>query len=139
MNWPQYFMHLALTAAGKSKDPSTRVGAVIVDPQDRVVSLGYNGPPRGTDDSHGDRERRLRRTIHAEVNAILFAQRPLQGHVMYVTHHPCAGCAGLIVQAGICAVYHPPVNAGFVNRWYDSMMEARRLLEEAGVDRTVVQ
>lgn len=139
MNWPQYFMRLALVAAGKSKDPSTRVGAVIADQQNRVVSIGYNGPPRGTDDTHGDRESRLRRTIHAEANAILFAQRPLQGHSLYVTHHPCASCAGLIVQAGIAAVYHPPIDAGFVARWYDSLMESRKLLSEAGVERMVVR
>lgn len=137
--WNQYFMQLAVTAASKSKDPSSQVGAVIVDPQRRVVSIGFNGPPRGTDDSAlADRERKLLRVLHAEANAILFAQRSLQGHSIYVTHHPCASCAAMIVQAGIDAVYHPPIDAGFVNRWYHSMMEARKLFSEAGVDRVVV-
>lgn len=137
--WHQYFMQLALTAASHSKDPSTQVGALIADPQRRVVSIGYNGPPRGTDDTAlADRDRKLLRTLHAECNAILFAQRPLAGHTLYVTHHPCAGCAAMIVQVGITTVCHPPIDAGFVNRWYDSMMEARRLFSEAGVDRMVV-
>lgn len=140
MKWDDYFMGLAHAAAAKSKDPSTQVGAVIVDSERRIVSVGFNGPPRGTDDDHAysNREFKLLRVLHAEENAILFAGRSLRDCCIYVTHHPCAHCAAVIVQAGIRNVFHPPTNASFVNRWYDNINHAQAMFREAGVSRTVL-
>lgn len=140
MKWDDYFMGLAHAAAAKSKDPSTQVGAVIVDSDRRIVSVGFNGPPRGTDDdyAYSNREFKLLRVLHAEENAILFAGRSLRDCCIYVTHHPCAHCAAVIVQAGIRNVFHPPTNASFVNRWYDNINHAQAMFREAGVSRTVL-
>lgn len=140
-NWPSRFLTLAQHVASWSKDPSTQVGAVIVDAHNRVVSVGYNGPPRGTSDAVVKRDTRLLRTIHAEANAILFAGlagRPLTGCTLYVTHHPCAHCAALIIQSGITDVVHTPTESQFALRWFDDMMQAQAMFHEAGVSRSAL-
>lgn len=138
-DWPQRFLDLAYHVATWSKDPSTKVGAVIVDAQNRIVSHGYNGPPRGTGDSVVKRDIRLLRTVHAEANAILFAGRDLANCTLYVTHHPCAHCAALIIQSGITDVVHPPTDAQFSMRWFDDMQQAQIMFREAGVSRSTIQ
>lgn len=133
-HWQQRFIGLAQHVAGWSKDPSTKVGAVIVDNCNRIVSLGFNGPPAHTDDTKiTTRDVKLMRTIHAEANAILFARRDLVGDTLYVTHHPCAHCAALIIQAGISFVYYPPISAAFIERWYADITQAKTMFDEAGV------
>ena len=140
MTWNEYFMGLAHYVATRSKDPSTKVGAVIVDTDRRIVSTGFNGPPRGTDDvaAFNNRNVKLMRVLHAEENAILFAMRSVRGDAMDTTPHPCAHCAAVIVQAGIQHVYHPPVSASFMNRWYEQINQAQAMFREAGVSREVV-
>lgn len=137
--WPQRFLDMAHFVASWSKDPSTKVGAVIVDSRKRVVSIGFNGPPQGTDDSVVKRDIRLLRTVHAEANSILFAGRDLTDCTLYVTHHPCAHCAALIIQSGIKAVVHPPTDAQFTLRWHDDMQQAQVMFREAGVNRSTIQ
>ena len=134
MSWPQRFMELAALVASWSKDPSTQVGAVIVDGSNRIVSLGYNGPPRCTDDSAvAYREVKLLRTLHAEENAILFGG-DVSDCTLYVTHPPCAHCAAVMIQVGIAAVVWPDdVGGEFSARWQHSHGEAVRMLIEAGV------
>jgi dCMP deaminase len=103
--WDQRFLDLAEMVGKWSKDPSTKVGAVIVRPDRTVASLGYNGFPRGVDDVYLSREHKLLRTVHAEMNAILSAREPLWGYTIYVTPLcPCANCAAAIIQAGIFKV-----------------------------------
>lgn len=127
-------MGFARWAAEKSKDPSTKVGAVIVDPSNRIVSVGFNGPPRGVPDDAGiDRETKLMRTLHAEQNAILFAQRDLSGCSLYVTHVPCARCAAMIVQTGIIEVNAPQPDDAFLERWRKEYVEAGFMFHHAGV------
>lgn len=131
--WTKRFLSLARQVSTWSKDPSTRVGAVVADQYNRVVSTGYNGYPRGTSDEVYDREEKLRRTLHAEMNAILFAQRDLKGCTMYVTHAPCAHCMTAIVQCGLKRVVHLPMSDAFVERWGDDLRAALRLAGEAGL------
>lgn len=135
--WHDRFIALAGHVAGWSRDPSTQVGAVIIDSDKRVVSLGYNGPPKGTNDAAAlvSRDTRLARTLHAEENAILFAgvRGGLGGCSMYTTHHPCAHCAAVIIQSGLKTVYVPPTDAKFSERWYAGIVEAQRMFQEAGV------
>ena len=133
-DWHTRFMGLAHHVALWSKDESTKVGAVIVDKDNRIVSLGYNGPPRGVSDEHINREIKLLRTLHAEENAILFARGNVDGNILYITHHPCAHCAAVIVQSGLSAVYIPPVDADFLNRWYAGINEAKSMLRDARID-----
>ena len=126
-------MDMAFLVAGWSKD-STKVGAVIVDPANRVVSVGYNGFARGvadTPDRLDDRDVKLKMVIHAEENAILFAERNLVGCTLYTwPFMPCASCAGKVIQVGIRRV----VSLVSDNpRWVQSFMLAQQQLAEAGV------
>lgn len=136
MTWPQRFMELARLVASWSKDPSTKVGAVIADSRNRVVSMGYNGPPRLTADSSvADRNEKLLRTLHAEENAILFGG-DVTGCTLYVTHPPCAHCAAVMIQAGIAnVVWAGHDDFEFSARWQHSHGVALRMLAEAGVGR----
>jgi dCMP deaminase len=134
--WDDRMSALANLVSTWSKDPSTGVGAVIVDDKHRVVSLGYNGFPRCVVDSDEmlfDRDEKLRRTIHAEENALLFANRPVEGCTLYVTHPPCARCAAKVVQSGIARVVARRAGDGFEERWEDDMRSASAMFAEAGV------
>lgn len=130
-DWHERFLMLAEHIAGWSKDPSTKVGAVIVDRDKRIVSTGYNGPPRATLDVDMPRDTKLLRALHAEANAILFARRDLSGCTLYVTHHPCAHCAAAIIQAGISTVYFRIAKFGSGDHWNASMLEAQLMFDEA--------
>lgn len=133
--WDHRFLKLAHEVSTWSKDPSTKVGAVIVRPDRTIASLGFNGFPRGVPDHEDellDREVKYARTLHAEVNAILTAKEPLAGFTIYVTPlHPCAGCASIIVQTGIKRV----VAAGEINhpRWGTSFKLASETFQRAEV------
>lgn len=136
--WDKRFLDLAKHVSQWSKDPSTKVGCCIVDSKNRITSLGYNGFPLGVDDSPeylNNREVKLQRTIHAEPNAILFAQRDLTDHTLYVwPFQPCVNCAGLIIQAGITRVVSPEAPDELKERWHDSMVAAEEMFAEAGVE-----
>lgn len=131
--WDRRFMDVARLVASWSKDPSTRVGAVLVHPQQkRIVSTGYNGYPRSLEDDGGlDRERKLSRTIHAEMNAILHAREPTEGLTLYVTPlPPCDRCAAHIIQAGIRRVVY---DGGDLGRWASSASASMDYFREASV------
>ena len=109
LKWDEYFMGIAQLSAMRSKDPSTQVGACIVDDQHKVVSIGYNGMPRGIDEDkipwgHGvGLESKYLYVCHAEFNAILNTRdgAHLNGCTLYVTLFPCNECAKAIIQVGI--------------------------------------
>lgn len=133
----EWALDLCELVARRSRDPSTQVGAVILRPDKTIASAGYNGFPRGTDDDpeiYQDRPTKLLRTVHAEANAIVTAREPLHGYTLYVSPlHPCANCAGLIIQAGIEVVrYRAPAETPFA--WHQSFGAAANLLREAGVE-----
>lgn len=137
--WDMRMLGLAEHVSEWSKDLSTQVGAVIADQKNRVVSLGYNGFPRGVEDrAPVSRDSKLRRTLHAEKNAILFAKRDLDGCTLYVTEHPCAVCAAEIIQSGITRVVHIPSSQDFMERWKADVREAQAMFAEAGVAVEVV-
>ncbi|MCP5006875.1 MAG: dCMP deaminase family protein [Planctomycetes bacterium] len=106
--WNKRFIEMAYLVASWSKDPSTQCGAVIIDTSNRIISTGYNGFPQGTSDDpalYGNRDEKLRRVIHAEKNAILFAKQDLTNCTLYVVPMPpCSQCAGMIIQSGISRV-----------------------------------
>lgn len=137
-NWPGRYASLAQTISKWSKDPSTQVGAVIFRTDGSIISMGYNGFPRGINDAPNllnDRDTKLALTIHAEENALLSAGRngtPTHGASIAVTHHPCAACAAKLVQAGITSVHYLG-NPDFEARWAPQLKLARAVLEEAGV------
>jgi dCMP deaminase len=138
--WERYFMGMAQYVSTISKDPSTKVGAVIVNELKEIVGTGYNGFPRGVDDREdrlNDRPTKYALVVHAELNAIIQAGHRARGGTIYVWppfgQPPCcSGCAKAIIQAGIKRVvgYTPE---GTVERWSEDLAVARSLLEEAGV------
>lgn len=109
LSWDEYFMGLALLSAERSKDPSTQVGACIVNPELKIVSVGYNGAPRGYDDDkdmtwerNGDfLDTKYAYVCHSELNAILNSDVPVKDCKLYVTLFPCNECAKVIIQSGI--------------------------------------
>lgn len=136
ISWDDYFMGLAHLSALRSKDPSTQVGACIVDDRNRVVSIGYNGMPYGCndDDFEWGREGDFLKTkypyvVHAELNAILNAPRPVQGCTIYVSLFPCNECAKAIIQAGIKEIIYESDKYAKT----PSTLASKRMLAAAGV------
>lgn len=132
MEWDDLFIKIAALVAVKSKDKSTKVGCVIVDNKNRIVSVGFNGSPRGVCDAD-DRDKKLMRTVHAEANALHFALRDVTGCRIYITHPPCAHCAGHLIQRGIAEIIFPEPSADFMSRWSANYCEAVEMFLEAGV------
>jgi dCMP deaminase len=111
LSWDDYFMGIADLSAQRSKDPKTQVGCCIINPETkRILSIGYNGLPRGFDDDTFDWSETKREkhsfVIHAEVNAILNTDADLDNSSVYVTMFPCSECAKLLVQAGISEIIY---------------------------------
>ena len=116
ISWDEYFMGIAMLSAERSKDPSTIVGACIVSQDNRILSMGYNGAPRGLHDDvmHWQREGNFLDTkyayvCHAELNAILNyrgSKKDLESAKIYVDLFPCNECAKIIIQSGIKEVIY---------------------------------
>ncbi len=134
-DWDVRMLHLARHVAGWSKDPSTQVGAVIARPDRTIVSVGFNGFPRGVDDRQDrleDRGTKLQLVVHAELNAILTARQIVEGFTIYTWPiMPCSHCAGAIIQSGLKRVVAPD---HIPERWRDSMMLSLDIFAEAKVD-----
>lgn len=102
--WDEYFMKIAETVALKSKDPSSKMGCVIVDKDKRVVSLGYNGMVQGANEelmTLSERPMKYYFAIHSEMNAVIFAKRDLTGCTVYNRVATCENCLKYCLQAGI--------------------------------------
>ena len=137
ISWEEYFMGLAHLSALRSKDPNTQVGACIVDSENKVVSIGYNGMPRGCDDRKFPWERqgsfletKYAFVVHAELNAILNSPRPVAGCTIYVSLFPCNECAKAIIQSGIRKIVYESDK-------YDGTegnVASKKMLNEAGVE-----
>ncbi len=114
ITWDAYFMSIALLSAMRSKDPSTQVGACIVNDKKRIVSVGYNGFPTGCSDDifpwtkgNDVEDSKYLYVTHAELNAILNCRGVnLEGNTIYVTHFPCNECSKAIIQSGISKVIY---------------------------------
>jgi dCMP deaminase len=136
--WDDRFFDLADMVGSWSKDPSTKVGAVIIRPDRTIASVGYNGFPRGVDDSpeiYADRPTKYMRIVHGEANAILSAREPLHGYTLYVTPlHPCATCSGLIIQAGIKVVNYSMSKQNIRNEaWQQHYEQMTEMFLQAGI------
>ena len=126
-------MDMAELISSWSKDPSTQVGAVVVDEDRRIVSLGYNGFPFGiSDDKRLDnREIKYKMIVHAECNALLFCSEPPVGCTIYTyPFMPCPKCAGMIIQTGITRVVSYQSHN---DRWEDDFAISRGMFKEAGI------
>ncbi|MBQ47556.1 MAG: hypothetical protein CMP10_08805 [Zetaproteobacteria bacterium] len=136
--WDMRFLELAKHISGWSKDPSTKVGCVVVGEDREIRSTGFNGFPRGISDDNDrltDREKKYPLICHAEENAIMHAARigvSLKGSTAYVTWPPCSRCARSLIQAGIKEVVYSTTEE-IPERWLDDFNISTGMLEEANV------
>jgi dCMP deaminase len=133
--WDLWYLDLAKQISTASKDPSTKVGAVIVDNKNRIVSVGYNGFPVGIEDTEerlNNREIKYKIVIHAERNSLLFAKDSVENCTIYTwPFMPCSVCAGMIIQSGIIRV----VSFKSDNpRWEEEFKLSKELFLEANID-----
>ena len=138
ISWDEYFMGIAMLSAERSKDSSTQVGACIVNKENKIVAVGYNGMPTGCIDDDMPWEREGETALdtkypfvcHAELNAILNSNiGNLGGCTVYVTLFPCNECAKAIIQSGIKRVVY------YDNKYADteSVRASCMLFERCGV------
>lgn len=137
ITWDEYFMGVAMLSAMRSKDPNTQVGACIVSEDNKILSMGYNGFPRGCSDDEfpwaregAPLENKYLYSTHSELNAILnYTGGSLEGAKLYVSLFPCNECAKAIIQAGIRTVVYDS------DKYADtpSVIASKRMLDAAGV------
>ncbi len=135
MLWLELFFDIANAVKEKSKD-STKVGALLVGPDNETMLTAFNGPPKGVNESDARRERPTKYLFasHAEQNIVAFAARKgirTEGCSIVVTHFPCASCARSLIQAGIRKVIH---GDGKTSMPAEEFSAARTMFAEAGVD-----
>jgi len=138
--WDQRFLTMARLVASWSKDPSTKCGAVITEGK-CVVSMGFNGYPKNVEDNAEDaRELKYAKVIHAELNAILHANRDLTNCTIYVVPlQPCSSCASVIIQSGITRVVSGIPKGTDESRWLRSYEIADMMYKESGVTLTRIE
>ena len=137
LSWDEYFMGVAKLAGMRSKDPHSQVGSVIVSPDNKILSIGYNGFPRGCSDDEypwareGDAlDTKYLYVTHSELNAILnYRGGNLEGSKIYVSLFPCNECSKAIIQSGICEIIYDD------DKYPDSesVIASKRMLRSAGV------
>lgn len=141
ISWDEYFMGVSLLSSMRSKDPSTQVGACIVSADNKIMSVGYNGFPRGCSDDDFPWERsgesqndtKYPFVCHAELNAILNAGgQNLSGTRIFVALFPCNECAKAIIQSGIKEVVY--ISDKYANT--EGTIASKKMLNAAGVKLT---
>lgn len=140
MKWNQRFMRLALEARSWVKGPDLGVGAAVVSPNKRQLSLGYSGLARGMDVTKSlltDPSVKDNYMVHAELNAILNASCALTGWTLYSTKFPCTRCATAAIQAGITRVVAPEPDCS--SRWCGNQKDSMALLQALGVEVTIYE
>jgi dCMP deaminase len=144
-SWDEFYLDMADVIAARSKDRSAHIGAVLVK-DNAVISMGYNGFPRGVDDNVEARHERPAKysyTEHGERNAIYNAARQgtaTLGSTMYTQGVPCADCSRAVIQAGCRRlVARWQANEKIFPAWIESCAKGREMLEEAGVEVTVLE
>ena len=144
--WNIRFMQQAQIISTWSKDPSTRVGCIIVSPDRFVLSEGYNGFPHGIADTYErlhDRALKYPRVVHAETNAIVNAGRngaKIDGGILFVTAPPCPTCAKMIVQAGIREILYIDLDKSKkgIPGWRDELNISFDMFNEVGIPNKAI-
>ena len=138
--WDRQYMDLAKCIAEWSKDPSTKIGAVAIGDKGQVLSQGYNGFPRGIEDSPERlhiREEKYKYIVHAEMNCIFnasFNGVSLANSTMYICGLPCCSdCAKGMIQAGISRIVMLVTDPDGADRWKDSWNRSKAMFDEAGI------
>lgn len=138
IKWDLRFLSISEEISKSSKDPSTKVGSIIVDKDNRIVSTGFNGFPQYIEDTEerlNDRVLKNKYTLHAEANALLFAKKDLNNCTIYgFPFMPCSECAKMIIQSGIDRVVSFNTPEDKIERWKDSFDLSVNLFVEAGIE-----
>lgn len=139
VKWDERFLDVARLVSNWSKDPGTRIGAVLVHER-RILATGYNGIPQGIHDDlllHVERSVKLAYTIHAEINALLNAAKygiSTNNTTIYITADPCVDCCKALIQAGVKRIVVPKqLDFDFDKRWQGNLELARTLLSEVSI------
>ena len=138
-DWDARYLDLAENVSSWSKDPSRKIGAVAVGSKGQILSQGYNGFPRGIDDSierYNDKETKYRYVVHAEMNVVYNATYngiSLDGATLYVTGLPvCSECAKGIIQTGVKRVVMRATDVP--EKWFVSFATTAKMFNEAGIE-----
>jgi len=138
MKWHKRFLELAQHMSSFSKDPSTKVGAVIFDDSNRIISMGYNGLPQKVidcEERYLNRDLKYKTIIHAEMNAILFARKDITGcSIATWPFLSCSNCTSAIIQSGIKRIIAPSLPEELKARWEKSCDLSIELYQEAQVE-----
>ncbi len=138
ISWDEYFMGVAKLSGMRSKDPNTQVGACIVSEDNKILSMGYNGFPKGCSDdefpwareSESPEDNKYFYSTHSELNAILnYRGGSLEGAKLYVSLFPCNECAKAIIQAGIKTIVYDSDKYNGT----PAVIASKRMLDAAGV------
>lgn len=142
ISWDEYFMSVAKLSSYRSKDPNTKVGACIVNVDNKIVGVGYNGLPLGCEDDQFPwevRDGELQDTkypyvVHAELNAILNSTTNIKGCRIYVSLFPCHECVKAIIQSGLIEIIYED------DKYLDTQSDiaAKRMLDSVGVKYTKI-
>ena len=137
-NWKKRFLKLSKEISTWSKDPSTKVGALIISEDRNIISTGYNGFPRNIEDTEerlNNRELKYKFVLHAEMNCILNALyngRSVKDCILFVHGlPPCSECTKSIIQAGIKKVI---TDSKATDNWKESLKLSLEMLKEANVE-----
>ncbi len=144
MNWPRYFFNIARAVSGKSRDTSTKVGCVLANEENEVLSVGFNGFPMGVQDleeRYSNRSLKYKYVCHAEANAIAIAAKngmKLNGARLFISFMPCSNCAKLLIQAGIKEINidgesRESNDEELMKRWEEDFNFSTTMFDEAGV------
>lgn len=148
MKWDARYVRLAQYVGEWSKDPSTKVGAVLVRPNNSVAATGFNGFPPGADDSpelYADRAYKYANVVHAEVNALNFYGQPTPGFTLYTSFPCCDDCTERAGKAGVVRIVCPHLNcfvqarpAAWVAEWRNRIAKAQAVAERYGIQWTSI-
>jgi dCMP deaminase len=135
--WDMRFLEMAHNVSGWSKDPNTKVGAVMVRDMTQLVSVGFNGFAQRMPDlteNLFNRDEKNARIVHAEINAMIFARGPVEGMTLYSTHLPCQRCAPFIIQFGVARVVSMKPTGDYLLRWGTGCEMTRVYFAESKVE-----
>lgn len=138
-DWDDRFLEMAQLVGSWSKDPSTKVGAVVVDPTNRhVISVGYNGFPASMPDDpalYADREEKLSRIVHAEINALIHAGGKVYGKTLYTWPFlACSDCFVILANAGVTRFVAPKATGERLDRWAAAFNRVYKYAAECGIE-----
>ena len=144
--WDLRYLELATLVGTWSKDPSTKVGAILVRPNNSIAATGFNGFPPGHDDSpelYLDREYKYKHVVHAEMNALTFHGQPAPGFTLYTSFPCCPDCVQVAASRGVTRIVQPSLpmlgrGPDWIRQWRQRMVEAAERARVVGVEMEVI-